>query len=123
MTDIPAGVWCWLCLSYCLFILLVTLNVQASPGVGLDFPALENERATKLQPLTWLSCNAPVAAEVSGARPGTFLLAYKFSVPSFFKCLLQPLASKLHISWNSVVCPLCSEDWLGVLGGCISKWV
>ena len=54
----------------------------------------------------------------------TFLWAYKISLPSIFKRPMKPLASKLHISWDSVRCSLCSlDDLLGVPVVCTSKWV
>ena len=66
----------------------------------------------------------PVTAAVSRAGPRTLPLANKVSLLSVFKCHLQPLASKLHISWNFAGCLFCSsEDRLGVPVGCTSKWV
>ena len=69
--------------------------------------------------------DAPTAAEVSSSPAhglGTFLSAYKISLPPIFKCALDTLASKLLISWDSVYCSLCSsEDWLGIPFGWMSK--
>ena len=45
------------------------------------------------------------------------------STPSTFQCPLQFLASKLHISWESVGCSLySSEDQLGVPAGHRENW-
>ena len=43
-----------------------------------------------------------------GGEGAATLPAYKITLPSIFKCPLQPLASELHFGWNSVASSLCS---------------
>ena len=88
-----------------------------------DFPTLGGQGAIKLLLLTWHSSNAPGAAVVSGARLRDLPVSLQNLPTICFKCPLHTLASKLHISWDSVDCSSCSfEDWLGVSVGCMSKW-
>ena len=85
-----------------------------------DFLPLGKEGAAKLQSLTWLSSISPASAWVWEAGPKDLRL----SLLSIFKCPLQSLPSKLHISWDSVGCSFCSlEDWPGVPIGCMNKWI
>ena len=58
----------------------------------------------------------PATALVLCRSQGPYRLSVISSL-SVFQCPLQFLASKLHISWDSIGCSLCSsEDRLGVLG-------
>ena len=99
-----------LCVSLCVFIPTVTLSIQVSPGVGLaslwEGRELRSYNRCLGSPPKLLQ---QPQSQVQG--PGTFPWASKISLPSVFKCPLQSLASKLHISWDSVGC---SEDWRGV---------
>ena len=101
-----------------------TLHMQVPPGMGLRLPCSgRGGNCSKLESLTQLSSSAPPQPRSLVRSPGTFPLAYKISLPPVFKHPLHTLASKLHISWGSVGCSLCSsEDWLGVPVGCRSKW-
>ena len=101
-----------------------TLHMQVPPGMGLRLPCSgRGGNCSKLESLTQLSSSAPPQPRSLVRIPGTFPLAYKISLPPVFKHPLHTLASKLHISWGSVGCSLCSsEDWLGVPVGCRSKW-
>ena len=102
------------------FIPPATSGIQVSPGLVLASLLWEERELL----LIWLSSKAPAAAMVLAQVSGTFPLTYVISLVSVFKSPLQSLASKLHISWDSVGCSLCSlADQLGVPVGCMSKWV
>ena len=117
-----------LCISYCIFISPSDFKYPGLSWCGTTFPALRGEGAAKLQLLIQLSSIAPAAATVLalGARPGTtatlvpaqvpgnFPSLYKL-LPSIFQHPLQSLASKLHISWDSIGCSLCSSEGYGVI--------
>ena len=102
---------------------------------GAAFPALVGEGAVELQSLIQPSSKAPVAAADPGARcqartsstlvpvqvPGT-LLPQRNLITICFSTSSTVLASKLHISWDSIGSSLCSsEDWLGIPVGCTRK--
>ena len=112
----------------------VSLTVSLFPSEfkrqGLSWPGSANLllwEGRELQSHShWPDCSPELPWQLwcPGHGPGTFLWAYKVSLPSVFKGPVQPLTFKLLISWNSVDCSLCSyEDHLGVPVGCTSKWV
>ena len=94
-----------------------------SYGVTFAGPALLQSSCGSRHPQHQVPCQGPQQS-LSLCRSQGSYRPYSISLPSVFQCPLQSLASKLHISWDSVGCSLCSsEDWLGVPVGCTSKWV